>query len=65
MEEQGFGELLRQVYKTGIAYHAYETPGNMLYNGIEITNYYNFIYQPQRNINGEIEGVAILDLFPN
>lgn len=40
MEEQGFGELLRQVYKTGIAYHAYEMPGNLLYNGIEITNYY-------------------------
>jgi len=60
MEEQGFGELLRQVYKTGTPYHAHEMPGTLLYNGIEITNYYNFIYQPQRNINGEIEGVAIL-----
>ena len=60
MEEQGFDELLRQVYKTGIPYHAHEMPGTLLNNGIEITNYYNFIYQPQRNINGEIEGVAIL-----
>ena len=60
MEEQGFGELLRQVYKTGIPHYAHEMPGTLLHNGIEITNYYNFIYQAQRNIDNEIVGIAII-----
>ena len=60
MEEQGFGELLRQVYKTGIPYCAHEMPGTILHNGIEITNYYNFIYQAQRNTDNEITGIAII-----
>ena len=60
LEEQGFGEHLRQVYKTGIPYHAYEKPATLLYNGDEVTNYYNFIYQAQRNIDNEIVGIAII-----
>ena len=60
LEEQGFGELLRQVYKTGIPHHAHEMPGTLLHNGDEVTNYYNFIYQAQRNIDNEIVGIAII-----
>ena len=60
LEEQGFGELLRQVYKTGIPHQAHEMPGTLVHNGIEKTNYYNFIYQAQRNINNEILGIAII-----
>jgi two-component system CheB/CheR fusion protein len=57
---QGFDKLLMNVYKTGIAYHAYETPVTLLRNGKEELVYYSFVYQPQRNVKGEIEGVAVI-----
>ena len=60
LEEQGFGKVLREVYKTGIPYHAHEMPVKLLNNGKEVTNYYNFVYQVQRNANNEIEGIAII-----
>ncbi len=58
--EQGFDKLLLNVYQTGEPFHAYETPVRLPRNGINEFIYYNFVYQAQRNINGEIEGVAIL-----
>jgi PAS domain-containing protein len=58
--EQGFAEILADVYKTGILFHAYETPVGLVHDGkIEILHY-TFVYQAQRNINGEIEGVAVI-----
>ncbi len=57
--EQGFNKLLLDVYKTGEPFHAYEAPVTLLRNGISELLFYNYFYQPQRNINGEIEGVAI------
>jgi len=58
--EQGFDKLLLSVYKTGQPVHAYESPVTLLRNGNKELVYYNFIYQAQRNVNGEIEGVAII-----
>ena len=58
--EQGFDKLLLSVYKTGEPVHAYEAPVTLLRNGTKELVYYNFIYQPQRNVNGVIEGVAII-----
>ena len=58
--EQGFDKLLLSVYKTGEPVHAYESPATLLRNGIKELVYYNFIYQAQRNVHGEIEGVAII-----
>ncbi|WP_310558418.1 PAS domain S-box protein [Flavobacterium sp.] len=58
--EQGFDKLIQNVYETGEPYHAYETPVTLLRNGKQQLMHYNFIYQAQRNINGEIVGVAIL-----
>ncbi len=58
--EQGFDKLLLNVYKTGDPFYAYETPVTLLRNAINEIIYYNFIYQAQRNLNGEIEGVGIL-----
>ncbi len=58
--EQGFDKLLLAVYKTGVPVEAYESPVNLLRNGIKEIVYYNFIYQAQRNIDGEIDGVAII-----
>ena len=58
--EQDFDKLLLNVYKTGEPFHAYETPVTLLRNGINELIYYNFVYQAQRKMNGEIEGVAII-----
>ena len=58
--EQGFEKLLLSVYKTGEPVYAYETPVTLIRNGKPELLHYTFIYQAQRNVNGEIEGVAII-----
>lgn len=58
--EQGFDKLIQNVYETGEPYHAYETPVILIRNGKQELMHYNFIYQPQRNVDGVIEGVALL-----
>ncbi|WP_309614847.1 chemotaxis protein CheB [Flavobacterium sp.] len=57
---QGFDKLLLNVYKTGVPYFSHETPVKMLRHGKEELNYFTFVYQAQRNVNGEIEGVAVI-----
>ena len=58
--EQGFDKLVQNVHETGEPFHAYETPITLIRNGKPELMHYNFIYQAQRNLDGEIEGVAIL-----
>ncbi len=58
--EQGFDKLIQSVYETGEPIHAYEMPITLLRNSKQQLMHYNFIYQAQRNLYGEIEGVAIL-----
>jgi two-component system CheB/CheR fusion protein len=58
--EQGFDKLLLSVYKTGQPVRAFEVPVSLLRNGIKEVNYYNFVYQAQRNINGDMEGIAVI-----
>ena len=60
LEEQGLGNLLREVYKTGIPYRANEMPINLFRNGKWELSYYNFVYQPQRDVQGKIKGIAII-----
>lgn len=60
LEEQGLGDLLREVYKTGKLYRGYELPVYLTHNGEKTLAYYNFVYQPQRNPQGEIIGVSII-----
>ena len=58
--EQGFDKLLLRVYKTGEPFYAYETPITLIRNGKNELMHYTFVYQAQRNVNGKIEGVAII-----
>lgn len=58
--EQGFADLLRQVYQTGKPFHANEMPVYLIRYGRKELMHYTFIYQAQRDTNGEIEGVAII-----
>ncbi len=60
LKGQGFDEILLGVLKTGEAYHAHEMPATVLRNGKSELIYYNFVYQAQRDIYGNIEGVAII-----
>lgn len=58
--EQGFGNLLHDVYVTGKPFYAYELPIYLNRKGKKDLVYYTFVYQAQRNIKDEIEGVAII-----
>jgi two-component system CheB/CheR fusion protein len=60
LEEQGLGDYLREVYKTGKPYKAHEMPLYILREGEKELNYYNFVYQPQRDDKGNVIGVAII-----
>ncbi|HZV70721.1 MAG TPA: PAS domain S-box protein [Saprospiraceae bacterium] len=58
--EQGYEEVFAQVYKTGIPFHAVETPVNLVENGLPSVRYYNFVLYPQRNIDNEVDGIGII-----
>ena len=60
MEGQGFDELLVNVFNTGESFQAYSLPAVHVKNGKKVTDYFDFIYQPQKNITGDIEGVAVI-----
>ncbi len=58
--DQGFGDILHDVYTTGITYQAHEMPVYVDRFGKTELNYYTFIYQVQRNVNNVIDGIAIV-----
>ncbi|HEY0059336.1 MAG TPA: PAS domain-containing protein, partial [Flavisolibacter sp.] len=61
MKGQGFLELLQNVYHTGEAFHGHEVPAVFQRaDGTEETVYFNFVYQPYREVDGEITGVLVL-----
>jgi signal transduction histidine kinase len=61
MKDQGFLELLQQVYHTGQPFHGYEIPAIFDEgNGSTRTLYFNFTYQPYREADGSITGVLVL-----
>lgn len=60
VKEQGFLELLQQVYTTGKPYYGYEKKVNLIRNGNEETVYYNFVYQPYTEADNRITGITIL-----
>lgn len=60
LKEQGLGILLKEVFETGIPYHAYEYPVSILKNGRMQLSYFDFIYQAHHNLQGEINGVGII-----
>lgn len=60
MADQGLEDIFHEVYDTGIPFHAHEMPLYHYRNGKLELGYFDFIYQPQRNRRGEIEGVAVI-----
>ncbi|MBC7868285.1 MAG: PAS domain-containing protein, partial [Gloeobacteraceae cyanobacterium ES-bin-316] len=60
IQDQGFSELLQQVYRTGVPYYGYETKVILTRNGKTEPVYYNFVYQPYTEIDNSITGITIL-----
>ena len=59
-KEQGFEELLREVYETGIAFTAYNRPADLPRNGKVERVYLNFVYAPLKDANGVINAVMAI-----
>ncbi len=60
LKEQGLSEIMDDVCRTGIPFHAEERPINVYKDGKLQRFYFDFVYQPHRNINGEIIGVVVI-----
>lgn len=60
MAEQGMEEIFHQVYDTGEPYHAHEMPLIHHRDGEPHLGYFDFVYQPQRDLQGQIVGVAVI-----
>ncbi len=56
--EQGFEKFLNDVYTTGIPYRGYEMPIQLERDGKLELFHFNFIYSPQKDINGNIVGIV-------
>lgn len=56
----GFDDLFQNVYTSGKPHFAFEMPVYFVRNGQKELSYYTFIYQAQRDIEGNINGVAVI-----
>jgi len=57
LQGQGFDELLRQVLSTQVPIAGTETPATMLRDGELKTTYYNFVYTPLYDSEGQVLGI--------
>jgi PAS domain S-box-containing protein len=61
LRDQVFRSLLADVYLTGVPHVGTETPAQFDRGGGRTdTVYFNFVYSPFRNVDGEIEGVFVI-----
>lgn len=60
MKEQGFYDLLLDVYKNVVTHHGYETPVFFNRNGARELHYFNFVYHPYREVDNSVGGVLII-----
>lgn len=58
--EQGFKEILNNVFATGKTFEATEMPVSLHRNGVLDVIYFTFVYQAQKNVSGEIESISII-----
>jgi two-component system sensor histidine kinase VicK len=60
LREQQFPSLLDDVYTTGIPYSANETLIKLYRNGKIEDAYFNFVYQPYREVDDSISGITVI-----
>ncbi len=58
--EQGFVEILNNVFATGETFEATDMPVSLQRNGVLELIYFTFVYQAQKNVSGEIESISII-----
>ncbi|WP_442589131.1 ATP-binding protein [Pedobacter sp. AW31-3R] len=58
VENQGTIKPLQQVYHTGVAFVANESQVNLFRQGKISPAYFNFVYEPLRDINHQVTGVV-------
>jgi two-component system CheB/CheR fusion protein len=60
LESQGILELLDNVLKTGSPYYGYEKKLMLFRNGITAPCYFNFVYQPVRELDQTVTGIIVV-----
>ncbi len=60
IEGQPFPQLLDDVYTTGVPHYGYEMPGTLVRNGKAEETYFNFVYQPYREVDNSITGIVVI-----
>lgn len=61
LQGQGIVELLNNVYTTGQTHKAHELLVQLDYGTGKLQDvYFTFVYEPMRNVNGEIEGIMVI-----
>ncbi|CAN5777416.1 hypothetical protein BH10BAC2_BH10BAC2_40220 [soil metagenome] len=60
LEGQSFPKLLDDVYASGVPYYGYEMPGTLVRNGKAEETYFNFVYQPYREVDNSITGITVI-----
>jgi PAS domain S-box-containing protein len=60
IKDQPFPKLLDDVYTTGVPYYGYEMPGTLVRNGKAEETYFNFVYQPYRELDNSITGITVI-----
>ncbi|MEP7080872.1 MAG: PAS domain S-box protein, partial [Ginsengibacter sp.] len=60
LKDQIFPKLLSDVYNTGLPFEAFETKAVLVRNGITVDAYFNFVYQPYRDVDNTITGITVL-----
>lgn len=56
--EQGFDKIFDRIFETGKSFNAYEMPVQIMENGKKVQRYFNFIFYPQKDIDGNITGIV-------
>jgi|GEM_PF-3129820 PAS domain S-box len=60
LKNQEFPQLLEAVYNSGVPYYGTEAKATVQDNGKDIDRYYNFVYTPVREPDGNVSGVMVI-----
>ena len=60
--EQGFGQILHEVYTSGVPYHGNEVPLTLIRSGKPEQLFLNFIYAPLRDAHNTVTGIIAVGI---
>ena len=62
LAEQGFGQILHEVYTSGVPYHGNEVPLTLIRSGKPEQLFLNFIYAPLRDAHNTVTGIIAVGI---